>query len=204
MSLLWRESGGTCPLWSLSTTRSASTSRKKREVGSDLATSVYAFVHHGWNVQPSTATAYLCTFPAGALLADGRSFHLVGHSLGGRYVRLFALHYPREVVGLVLALQPSKFDGSRRLASRLSGLRTTHQNYSDGVLGAYTCADLEVEADNAPAYRVANEVERGMQTQFPHHAGAVGVYGADTDHQTLGDLGAGHALRRQIQDLAFA
>jgi pimeloyl-ACP methyl ester carboxylesterase len=54
---------------------------------------------------PEAGSALEAVTALHALLADAGiegPYLLVGHSLGGEYVRLYAAHYPEEVVGLVL------------------------------------------------------------------------------------------------------
>ena len=62
---------------------------------------------------------------------------------------------------------------------------------------------LAIGGQDSPLQRVANEVGLGMQPQFLHHAGTVSLYRTPADIQSLGYIGVGTALGRQLHYFPF-
>jgi pimeloyl-ACP methyl ester carboxylesterase len=106
---------------------------------------------YGWSVPaPGPVTAHNVTGKLRTLLFRANispPYVLVGHSLGGEYVREYAHEYPAEVAGIVLVDPGSEWQMVRTgenftrqqetaVASAVAGLRANEQRAADGTFAA--------------------------------------------------------------------
>lgn len=112
--------------------------------------SYFAYNRPGYGSSASAVTSrdgvHIVEELRAALLREGKQppYVLVGHSLGGLYVQLFAREYPQEVDALILvdSTHPSQLDGARAIDKQSAWVR--------GVVGALVTGVANEELDLLP------------------------------------------------------
>jgi pimeloyl-ACP methyl ester carboxylesterase len=123
---------------------------------------------------------------------------LVGHSIGGPYVRRYAADYPEEVAGIVLvdAGHPDQFDRHPELLAAVREF-VSYLNFFPlltdlGVFRLYFAAGGEIDFQDLPARQHAETA--AFLSSADHwrsvRAETIAGEGIFRDAQTLGDLGA--------------
>lgn len=101
------------------------------EVAQITQVCAYDFARFGWSERgPNAPTADNIVTELHTLLTNAGvegPYVLVGHSIGGPYVRAYASHYPEEVVGMVLV-----DDSGDDQAARIAAARASHENEDGG------------------------------------------------------------------------
>jgi pimeloyl-ACP methyl ester carboxylesterase len=123
---------------------------------------------------------------------------LVGHSLGGLYMQLFARKYPDEVAGLVLvdSTHPTQMEGAGRIENQPWWARMFFHLFVNGELrrefDAVAATGVGIERDRPAARRGgASRQPQACRLRAPLSGGS-GAMGEERAFHPVGQAGGGH------------
>ncbi len=184
-------SGGLSPYWAWVQPELAQTTR----------VCAYDRAGRGWSdpdPEPRTLARTVTDLHTALQVAgEAGPYVLVGHSIGGNYVRRYAADYPQEVVGIVLvdAAHPEQFDRYPEMVAAMEEFLSISNYFplltSLGVFRLYFAAGGEIDFQDLPARQHAETVAFLSSASHWRSAQAEGAAreGIYRDAQALGDLG---------------
>jgi pimeloyl-ACP methyl ester carboxylesterase len=184
-------SGGLSPYWAWVQPELAQTTR----------VCAYDRAGRGWSdpdPEPRTLARTVTDLHTALQVADEPGpYVLVGHSIGGNYVRRFAADYPQEVVGIVLvdAAHPEQFDRFPEMVAAMEEFLAISDYFplltTLGVFRLYFAAGGEIDFQDLPARQHAETEAFLSSANHWRSAQAEGAARAGIYHdaQALGDLG---------------